>query len=251
MNGGSQHEGFATESVGEVRLMQPTGSAIGLPDSMIIGKRELTREQAAERTLSKIDKIATGGDLRQLFRATAATFRVGRPDAAGPLLKRIIGAEAQEVLQAITKDVPAEAKDDLFRAYSEAAVARTTPAKPKVTVRTDEPKRDNPLKKGPTPRNGPRNKRLQIQDPKAKKLVADARPHREEGEKLFKKIYAGGLAKADPSDIDQAIRKYEYALELYEKAFIIEDNDAVYALLTGCSKQLFRLRFWKEQVGSK
>ena len=48
-----------------------------------------------------------------------------------------------------------------------------------------------------------------------------------------------------------AIRSYEKALELYEKALLREDSDTIFALVQGCSKKLFQLRFWKEQVGSK
>ena len=72
LTGGSKHEGFALEAIGEVRLMQPTGSAIGLPASMIVSKKELTAEEAAERTLARIEREAASGDMRKLFRATAA-----------------------------------------------------------------------------------------------------------------------------------------------------------------------------------
>ncbi|MHC4408649.1 MAG: hypothetical protein ACYS0F_06570 [Planctomycetota bacterium] len=253
LTGGSKHEGFALEAIGEVRLMQPTGSAIGLPASMIVSKRELSAEEAAERTLARIEREAASGDMRKLFRATAAAFRVGHPEAAAPLLERIVGAEAQSVLKAITKDVPAEAKDELFRAYSDAAIARKAPAKPVTVVQRDRPRRDTPLKAdgSRTKLNGGRKKRTEVKDAEAKKFMSKARPFRQEGEALYKKILAGGLAKADPDDIENAIRKYNAAMTLYEKAFEIEDNDTIYALLTGCSKQLFRLRFWKEQVGTR
>jgi len=258
LTSGSEHEGFALDAIGEVRLMQPTGRAIGLPDSMIASKRELTPDQMVARTLPDIEKEAASGDVRRLLRATAAAFRIGRPDAAAPLLGRIVGADAQSVLQAISKDVPAEAKDALFRAYRDAAIARRAPAPVPVTVRggdeDEEPERANPLQPkgdGPGRHGGSSSSRLVIQSEEAKKLVAQARPLREEGEALYEKIYTAGLDKAKADDIETAIRKYKSALDLYEKAILIEDNNMIYALVTGCSKKLFQLRFWKEQVGAR
>jgi len=263
LTSGSEHEGFALEALGEVRLMQPTGRAIGLPESMIASKRELTPAQMVERALPDIEKEATSGDTRRLLRATAAAFRIGRPDAAAPLIGRIVGADAQSVLQAISKDVPADVRDALFRAYRDAALAQRTDAPAAVTARanakaapeeTDEPERTNPLQRKPDQPGGPggsRSKRLAIQSEAAKKLMTQARPLREAGEALYQKVYAAGLDKAKPDDVEEAIRKYKSALDLYEKAIEIEDNDTIYALLTGCSKKLFQLRFWKEQVGSR
>ncbi|MHC4939969.1 MAG: hypothetical protein ACYTHK_13455 [Planctomycetota bacterium] len=251
LTGGSKHEGFAIETPGEVRLMQPTGSAIGLPAAMIVQKKELTREEAAERTLARIEREAASGDMRRLLRATAAAFRVGRPEAAAPLLHRIIGADATSVLKAILKDAPADARDELFRAYSDAATARKVPPKPARVVRNDRPRRDNPLQENRTKLGTRKPKRIEIKDPKAKELVAKARPLREAADALHKRVFAAGLAKADPNDIETAIRKYEAAMELYEDAFIIEDNDTIYALLTGCSKRAFQMRYWKEQVGAR
>ena len=123
--------------------------------------------------------------------------------------------------------------------------------------RNDKPRRDNPLQKsddngGRVKLNGGKRKtRLSIKDPEANRLVAQARPHRQKGEELYKKVYKAGLKNAEPHDVDTAIRKYEAALNLYEEAFIIEDNDAIFALLTGCSRRLFKLRFWKDQIGSR
>ena len=78
-----------------------------------------------------------------------------------------------------------------------------------------------------------------------------ARPFRTEGERLFNKIQTDGLEKAKPDDIDQAIRKYEAAQKLYEQAWEREDSDTIFALVKACSGRLFRLRFFRDQVGKR
>ena len=199
------------------------------------------------------------GDARRIFRATAAAFRIGRADLAGPLLEKIVDADSTAVLKAITKDVSVTARDPLFRAYRDAVVTPEARPDPIVTART-QPKRNdarnngrtNPLKLNGA-RNGKssRNSKLDIKDPKARKWMVQARPLRLDGKKLYDAVAAAGLKQAELEDVETAIRKYEAALALYEKALEREDSDTIYVLVTGCSKRLFQLRFWKEQLGGR
>ncbi|MEM8883759.1 MAG: hypothetical protein AAGD14_06820 [Planctomycetota bacterium] len=260
LKGGSRNEGFALDVPNEVRLMQPTGRAIGYPESMIVMKRELTEAQAAKRARALMAKEIEKGGATHLVRATAAALRMGLRAEAAELLPRIVALDTGDVIRVISKDVPADVRDALFRAYSNAAVAAQLPPPtrepdPKLEPEPEpEVKRTNPLtdpKPSRTKLGGSRKKRTEVEDSQARSLMSKARPHREHGDQLFKKVQSGGLKSADPDEVNQAIRSYETALDLYEKAFLREDNDTIYALMTGCSKRLFQLRFWKDQLGQR
>jgi len=265
LRGGSTQEGYAVTDGAEVKLLDPTGRAIALPSSMIVGRRTLDKARTAERTLPRIEKEVASGDARRLFRATAAAFRIGRPDLAGPLLAKIVDADSTAVLKAISKDVAPLARDPLFRAYRDAVVTPEARPEPVVIARAtpgrnggSSRERDNPLKSDGSAvklnggRNGKkRNSKFDVTDAKAREYMVKARPLRMAGKKLYDKVSTDGLDAAKIADVENAIRKYDAALALYEKALEREDDDTIYVLVTGCSKKLFQLRFWKEQLGGR
>ena len=254
LKGGSTQEGYAIADGEELKLLDPTGRAIGLPKSLVVGRRSLEPNQVAERTLPRIRKEVESGDARRLFRATTAAFRIGRPEIAAPLLEKIVNADSGAILKAITKDVAPLARDSLFRAYTDAKVTRDPRPEPTPVVVRNDPattKRDNPLKLNGRKKSTGRNSKFNVTDAKAREYMVQARPLRLEGKRLYDKVYVEGLDKADVADVEEAIRKYEAALALYEKALEREDDDTIYVLVTGCSKKLFQLRFWKEQLSGR
>jgi len=258
--GKSTMEGFNIGNDLELKLLDPTGRSIGLSAGMVASKRTISPDKVIQRTRPRIEIEAQSDDPRRLFRAAAAAFRIGRPDLAAPLLERLVNADQQTMLKAISKDVAPTAQVALFRAYSDAVIVPEDRPDPVVTTKngskTTRPKRNgksngtSPLKLDGSKRNR-RNGKLTIKDKQARKFMVEARPHRTEGKRLYDKVYADGLDKARPEDVDEAIRSYEKALALYEKALLREDADTIFVLVQGCSKKLFQLRFWKEQVGSK
>jgi len=257
LRGGSTQEGFIIADGAEIKLMDPTGRAISIPSSLVRGRQAYPPEKAEERVYPRIQKEVASGDVRRLFRATSAAFRMGRPDWAAPLLEKVVQADSSAVLKAIATDVPALARDPLFRAYTDAVVTRDVRPDPVTVVRNDPKKtngtskRDNPLKLNGGKKSPGRNSKFTVTDSKAKEYMVQARPLRLEGKRLYDKIYGEGLDNANVADVEQSIRKYEAALALYEKALEREDDDTIYVLVTGCSKKLFQLRFWKEQLGGR
>jgi len=266
LRGGSTQEGFVIADGAEVKLLDPTGRAITLPSSLIVARRSIGKEKTAERTLPRIEEEVASGDARRLFRATAAAFRIGRPDLAGPLLNKVVLADSSAILKAISKDVDRTAQNPLFRAYADAVVVRESRPEPIVTAKrqprtngsSSNGQRKNGLKTdgtrkldGSKKHGKSRRSTVKINDEQARKYMVQARPLRLDGKKLFDKVQVGGLDSAKLDDVETAIRKYEAALDLYEKALEREDSDTIYVLVIGCSKKLFQLRFWKEQLGGR
>jgi len=233
---GRTQEGFVRESDTELTVMQASGSSMSIPKSLVVGRETIPEEHHV--------LVATvGNDSRKLLRGAAICFRLGRPGDAAGLLRRIVDADGTP--RAIEKEIPPDHRAEIHRAYAEAAISLQIPTP---IVKTTP--RANPLKKDPRSRPGT-SSRLKIKDAQARKLMGKARPLRLEGERLFKKIQLDGLKKADPNDIDQAIRKYEAAQKLYEQAWEREDSDTIYAIVKGCSGRLFRLRFFRDQIGKR
>ncbi len=257
--GKSTMEGFNIGNDLELKLLDPTGRSIGLSAGMVATKRTISPDKVIQRTRPRIEIEAQSDDPRRLFRAAAAAFRIGRPDLAAPLLERLVKADQQTMLKAISKDVAPTAQVALFRAYSDAVIVPEDRPDPVETVARPKTNGTNTTRKkngsGALKLDGSKRKRrngkLTINDKQARKFMVEARPHRIEGKRLYEKIYADGLDNARPEDVDEAIRSYEKALALYEKALLREDTDPIFVLVQGCSKKLFQLRFWKEQVGSK
>lgn len=260
--GSSTLEGYNIGDDRELKLLDPTGSKIGLPATMIASRRNVDPDKVIQRTRPRIEKEAASNDPRRLFRATAAAFRIGRPDLAAPLLERLVKADQKAMLKAIRTEAEPGARDALFRAYSDAVFEEEVRPEPVVT--TSATTGNGPRKAKPKRGNGgsgrltldgrkrkPRRGKMKVQDEQARKLLIEARPYSKKGKSLYEKISAGGLKDASLDDVEAAIRNYEKALDLYEKAREREDSDPIYALVTGCSKKLFQLRFWKEQVGGR
>ena len=171
-------------------------------------------------------------------------------DGSAVRVAKEIGCSAAETPpdgtpKAIEKEISSDHRAAVHRAYAAAAISFQAR---EVVVKTKP--RQNGLKKDPRSKPG-KGSRLKVQDAKAKEYMQKARPFRTEGERLFNKISADGLDKADPNEIDEAIRKYKSALSLYEKALEREDTDLIFSLVKGCSSRLFRLRFFRDQVGKR
>ena len=88
-----------------------------------------------------------------------------------------------------------------------------------------------------------------VNDPEAKKLVAEAARHYKKADRLFDAIAATitskGRAELDGADVKTSIDEYEKAIAIYQKVRKIEESDGVEALVSYCSRRVARLQATK------
>lgn len=244
--GGVAFEGFAEETPEGIRLMQATGASLTLPTDTVTSKQEVPKETAIATLVEKIAKQGKdpGAKVPGLFLLMEQALRLGRPDAAAPILLRVVAMDVESALfpNSVRTRVPADRQPEVQRAYIAcmgAHAPQEVVAAPRPTLGREEPLR-------PAKPSG-----ALVKDPRALALLDQAAPIRLEGERLYRKVNDAGLKEANGSDISEAIRLLEQAIDLYGQAMEIEDSNGVQALITACSKKSRNLRFWQLQVESR
>jgi tetratricopeptide (TPR) repeat protein len=79
-------------------------------------------------------------------------------------------------------------------------------------------------------------------------LMEEAAPYRKKGEKLYREIVIKGADASTLDAVNEALREFDKALALYEKAVEIEESDGLYAIMQSSSRLRFHLAFWKQQL---
>jgi len=247
---GGEFEGFAERTGDSLRLTSAAGRSLSFPIDSIATQREIARDEALDRLAKRIGIEGTGVRTKgsRLFALIQEAFSIGRPAAAGPLLPRALELDEEKpfFLSSVRNRVGTEHQAALYRAFADCMVSPEDIA-PTETI-AQAPRKlggDRP----PKPRKPGKSS---IKSSKARELVAKAKPMRQKGIKLYRKVFTAGLKDASSEDIAEAIRLLDKAADLYEKALEHEeDSGEIYALLRHCSKHTFQLRFWQEQVDGR
>ena len=243
---GNKFEGFAQTSMSMVKLTRITGLTFSLPEDRIESRVELPRDHAIGRAIVQVKTEGAGPDVEgaRLFTLTRQAFLLGEPEAAAPLVVRVLDKDADEgfLAAAIKARVPEPFRDRVLQAYA------AVPGKREVVVQDPRPVAQKPIRLG----NGkPTKSKLKqiVKDPEAKKLVAEASRHRQKADKIFDAIAttitSEGRSEVDSADLKAAIDQYENAIDIYDKVRKIEDSDGVEALVAYCARRVATLQATK------
>jgi hypothetical protein len=237
---GERYEGFGETEGGRLRIVDAAGRSFSFPDSAISARQEISRDEARDRIAREaLNSTEVNGP--RIFALIQAACAVGRPDAAAPLLEPALEADEKEpyFLSSVRGRVPAAWQKDMYRAFATAQAPAVMAA-------------DEPVVRVPARLGGGRNvvpsEGSPAKDPKVRLLMEEAAPHRKRGEKLYKEIVLKGADASTRDLVDEAIREFDKALALYEKAVAIEESDALYAVMQSTSRLRFHVAFWKQQL---
>jgi tetratricopeptide (TPR) repeat protein len=238
---GEVDEGFGEKAGGRVTVVDAAGKSFAFPESALSEERELPREQVKER-IAKQARDSTDIAGPRIFALIQAACAAGRPDAAATLLEPALEADEKEpyFLSTVRARVPSERQKDMYRAFAtaQAPAVMAEPDEPAPVVK--QPVRPNRPKPAPdAPASG---------NPKVRALMEEAAPHRKQGEKLYREIVIKGADASTADAVNEALREFDKALALYEKAVEIEESDGLYAILQSSSRLRFHLAFWKQQL---
>jgi tetratricopeptide (TPR) repeat protein len=239
---GERYEGFGEKEGGRLKIVDAAGRSFAFPESAISAKQEITREEARDRIAREaLNSTEINGP--RIFALIQAACTVGRPDAAAPLIEPALEADEKEpyFLSSVRGRVPAAGQKEMYRAFATAQAPAVMAA-------------DEPVVRVPARLGGGRNVVPQpsveggAKDPKVRALMEEAAPYRKRGEKLYKEIVLKGADASAKDLVDEAIREFDKALALYEKAVAIEESDALYSVMQSTSRLRFHVAFWKQQL---
>ncbi|MCK6460097.1 MAG: hypothetical protein L6Q95_09420 [Planctomycetes bacterium] len=239
---GERYEGFGETEGGRLKVVDAAGRSFAFPESLISAKQEISREEARERIAREALNSADVAGPR-IFALIQAACTVGRPDAAAPLLEPALEADEKEpyFLSSVRGRVPAAWQKEMYRAFATAQAPAVMAA-------------DEPVVRVPARLGGGRNvmpappAESGAKDPKVRALMEEAVPFRKRGEKLYKEIVIKGADASTKDLVDEAVREFDKALALYEKAVAIEESDALYSVMQSTSRLRFHVAFWKQQL---
>jgi len=243
---GAEFEGFVERRGGLLKLVGPTGRTVSFQETEIHVRKTIPAERVPDHIATKV--LEEGGKTKsgpRLFALLLAACRAGRADAIGTLLPRALELDEEEpyFLSSIRHRVAPEYQNELFRAFTAAQAPHIVEDAPIVKV---------PRRLGdPGGRARPRRRvgnESDVDDSRARKLLAEAAPLRRDAMTLYRKVRLAGLDGARPRDVDRAIELFDRVLAKYEKALVIEDSDTVAALARQCSKVRFTLGFMRQQL---
>ncbi len=247
-NFGDTYEGFLRDSVGLTKLTGFNGKSQTVPENAIRSRRPLTLAQARERVLERAralveNKKTTGA---RVFAHIQEACRANRPDAVAVLLEPALALDEQKpyFLSSVRQRVPSSHQGALYRAFLDCEL----PALEDTDTVSNTTKRVSPLKK-----IGEGTRKKPVKEPKTTNakvlaLLRKAAPLKTDGIAEYRAIVRKGVDNSTVREVSSAISKLQKALDLYEKAVILEDSDEIYAILRPLSRYTFQLRFWKQQL---
>lgn len=239
---GERYEGFGETEGGRLKIVDAAGRSFAFPESAISAKQEITREEARDRIAREaLNSTDVAGP--RIFARIQAACAVGRPDAAAPLLEPALEADEKEpyFLSSVRGRVPAAWQKEMYRAFATAQAPAVMAA-------------DEPVVRVPARLGGSRNvvpatpAESGAKDPKVRALMEQAAPFRKRGEKLYKEVVIKGVDASTKDLVDEAVREFDKALALYEKAVAIEESDTLYSVMSRTSRLRFHVAFWKQQL---
>jgi hypothetical protein len=237
---GDTYEGFAEEEGGRVRIVDAAGRSFAFPESAFVERRDLSPEEARSRIAAQTaEGLAPDTKGPRVFALIQAACAAGRPDAAVPLLARALQLDQKEpyFLSTVRARVPPERQKDMYRAFATA----------QAPALMAEEGAGAPRELGGR-RNDTPPEVAGARDPRVRALMEQAAPYRRKGEKLYKQIVLEGADATTLALVNDAIANFDKALALYEQAVLIEESDALYAVMQSASRLNFNLRFWRQQL---
>jgi tetratricopeptide (TPR) repeat protein len=238
---GERYEGFGEMEGGRLKIVDGAGRSFAFPEAAISARQDISREEARDRIAREaLNSTEVAGP--RIFALIQAACTVGRPDAAAPLLEPALEADEKEpyFLSSVRGRVPTAWQREMYRAFATAQAPAVMAA-------------DEPVVRVPARLGGGRNvvtapEGSAAKNPKVRALMEEAAPHRKRGEKLYKEIVLKGADASAKDLVDEAIREFDKALALYEKAVAIEESDALYSVMQSASRLRFHVAFWKQQL---
>jgi len=243
---GDSFEGFAQAREGRIVLTLPGGQRSSFPAQAIAARKQLTREQALDRLEERVRMEGGSATIKgpRLFALIRMACVAGRPAAVAPLLARALELDDAKAyfLSAVRNQVPAEYQSDLFRAFMACELPRIPEATEEVVTNVHTPRQLGGLHraKGRKPRSA-----AQKLKPEALRLMQEAAPLKVKAIRLYRKIVVQGIDDTDAETVDEALRVFDQAIALYEKALEVDESDIIYSVLTPCSRYRAQLSFWQ------
>ena len=243
---GDEYDGFATTSGDMVKLTTFAGKSQTVPNKAISSRRPLTLDAARDRVAQRARDESRSDKAKgsRVFALIQESCRADRPDGVAVLLARALELDQDEpyFLSSVRNRVPSERQGALYRAFLDCELPQMEAIETASTTPTTTPPKINGTRPKPPPVEAT------SKNPKVAALMTKARPMRVAGLRQYRAIVRKGVRNAGLAAVNEAITSLQGALDLYEKAVLIEESDAIYGMLRPLSRYVFQLRFWKQQL---